>query len=152
MTERRPRAYIPKDEISASLIGDYLLSRAERDALRAAQVPAEQIIRMTTPDHNELHADGGSDKWWNLTIKLRGPELKAKDSRDTSIVAKGKRIRNKEIVRKFKEAAKVDPVVAAELYPTAARLQRRKATIANRGFPKQHRPFPQGRGFQRRRT
>lgn len=86
------RAYIPLPELLASALAD-LLPQMQRDQLRAARVPAKAVIRLFTPDHNHLHALGGPDLWWNLTMRQRGPDLKAKDSRDTAIVAKVKRLR-----------------------------------------------------------
>ena len=88
---RRKRKYIPLSEKLASALADRL-PQQQRDALRAAKVPAQQVIRLFTPDHNILHTHGGSDRWFNLTMRLRGPELKAKDNRDTSIAAKVVRV------------------------------------------------------------
>lgn len=90
--EKRKRAHIPLIEKLASALADKL-PQAERDALREAKVPALQIVRMFTPDHVILHAWGGPDLWWNLTMARRGPELKAKDNADTSRAAKAARIR-----------------------------------------------------------
>lgn len=86
---KRARKHIPIAEKLASALADRL-PQHERDALRASRVSAQSIIRMFTPDHNVLHTHGGSDKWFNLTMRRRGPELKAKDNRDTSIAAKVK--------------------------------------------------------------
>jgi hypothetical protein len=93
MTRRRKRArrHIAQRELLAAALS-LLLPQEQRDRLRAVQVPARQIIRLFTPDHNILHALGGPDRWWNLTMTLRGPALKAKDGRDTSIVAKSDRL------------------------------------------------------------
>lgn len=93
MTPRRKRArkYISLRERLAAAYS-MLLPQAQRDELRAAQVPAKTVIALFTDDHGVLHALGGADRWWNLTPRLRGPELKAKDARDTSIVAKVRRI------------------------------------------------------------
>jgi hypothetical protein len=89
---RRPRKYIPLPERLASALADKL-PQEQRDQLRAAKVPAKAIIRLFTPDHNILHTHGGADKWWNITMRERGPELKAKDGNDTRIAAKVKRLR-----------------------------------------------------------
>lgn len=89
--EKRKRDHIPLTEKLASALADKL-PQAERDALRAARVPAQRIISMFTPDHVVLHALGGSDEWHNLTMARRGPALKAKDGRDTSAVAKSDRV------------------------------------------------------------
>ena len=77
-------------QLAAALL--QLLPQSLRDELRAARVPAKKIISLFTPDHNELWSLGGPDKCWNLTMRLRGPGLKAKDARDTSIAAKVKRL------------------------------------------------------------
>jgi len=93
MSRRRKRArkHIPIKELLASALADRL-PQEQRDYLREHHLPARQIIAMFTPDHNHLHALGGVDKWWNITMRRRGPELKAKDNRDTSIVAKVDRL------------------------------------------------------------
>lgn len=88
---RRKRAYISNETKCAAALAA-LLPQEVRDDLRSRRVPAETVIRLFTPDHIVLHALGGSDKWWNLTMTRRGPELKAKDARDTGRVAKTKRI------------------------------------------------------------
>lgn len=64
------------------------LPQAERDQLRGERVPAKRIVSMFTPDHIVLHAWGGSDRWWNLDMRRRGPELKLKDAVDTGRAAK----------------------------------------------------------------
>jgi hypothetical protein len=132
MTRRRKRArkHIAIAEKLASALADRL-PQHERDALRASRVPAQQIIRMFTPDHNVLHTHGGSDKWFNLTMRRRGPDLKAKDARDTSFAAKVKRI-------------------------TAEHQDFMRRVLAIKKRPRENRSrFPQGRklqsrGFQRR--
>lgn len=87
---RRKRKHIPLSErLAAAYL--MLLPQDVRDDLRARRAPAREIIRMFTDDHGVLHALGGADRCWNLTPRLRGPALKAKDNRDTSIVAKVRR-------------------------------------------------------------
>lgn len=88
----RKRNHIRLSDIAASALADKL-PQSERDALRAAKVSAQAIIRMFTPDHIHLHSLGGSDDWWNLDMRRRGVELKAKDRSDTRIAAKSVRIR-----------------------------------------------------------
>lgn len=88
----KPRQYIPLAERLAAALAD-LLPQAERDALRARKVPASVVLRLFTPDHNILHAFGGSDSWWNLTMRRRGPELASKDKADAKVAAKDKRLR-----------------------------------------------------------
>jgi hypothetical protein len=127
---KRARKHIPIAEKLASALADRL-PQHERDALRASRMPAQQIIRMFTPDHNVLHTHGGSDKWFNLTMRRRGPALKAKDNRDTSIAAKSVRLSDEH--EDF-----------------------RRRVLAPVKRPREHRSrFPQGRklqsrGFQRR--
>jgi len=89
---KRPRAHIPLSELLASALADKL-AQENRDTLRELKVPAHVVIRLFTPDHVILHAHGGADRWWNLTMTLRGEMLKAKDRRDTKVAAKIKRIR-----------------------------------------------------------
>jgi hypothetical protein len=89
--KRRARAYIPLTELLASALS-MLLPQEERDAMRAARVPASAVIKLFTPDHIQLHTFGGKDTWENLDMKRRGPALKLKDNRDTSIAAKARRI------------------------------------------------------------
>lgn len=91
---RRKRSHIPLSELLASALADKL-TRAERDQLRAQRVPAARIIKLFTPDHIKLHCWGGSDKWHNLDMRRRGPELKAKDAADTTRAAKAIRIDDK---------------------------------------------------------
>jgi hypothetical protein len=91
---KRARKHIAIAEKLASALADRL-PQHERDALRASRVSAQSVIRMFTPDHNVLHTHGGSDKWFNLTMRRRGPDLKAKDNRDTSIAAKAIRVSDK---------------------------------------------------------
>jgi hypothetical protein len=102
---KRKRNHIPLSELLASALAD-LLPQTTRDVLRWNRVSAREVIRLFTPDHNELHAIGGKDKWWNLTMRQRGPELKAKDIADTKIAAKIKRLRGETCTRPTKEIAK----------------------------------------------
>jgi hypothetical protein len=89
---KRPRKYVAIRENWAAALS-MLLPQEARDELRARKAPAKEVIALFTPDHNILHALGGADRWWNLTPMLRGPALKAKDNRDTSIVAKSDRLK-----------------------------------------------------------
>jgi len=87
---KRVRKYVRlRDKLAATLA--MLLPQAARDDLRAAKVPAKKVIDLFHFDHNILHAFGGSDKWWNLTPMIVRPHLE-KSRKDTSIVAKAKRI------------------------------------------------------------
>lgn len=89
------RKHIPIIEIAAAALADKL-PQSVRDAARGAQLPARTILRMFTADHIKLHCWGGDDKWWNLDMRRRGSELKAKDAADTSRAAKAKRIDKKQ--------------------------------------------------------
>ncbi len=91
---QRERNYIPYPERLASALA-CLLPQLQRDDLRRRQVSAEEVIRLFTYDHLHLHSLGGSDAWHNIDPRLRGPELKEKDKRDTKIAAKAKRIDRK---------------------------------------------------------
>lgn len=90
---RRKRKHISlKTQLASALA--CLLPQAERDAYRAARVPAETILRLFSPDHIHLFALGGSDAWWNIDPKLR-PAHAEKSRRDTGVVAKVKRLQAK---------------------------------------------------------
>ena len=88
---RRKRKYIPYPERLAAALVELLPVDMQVD-LRARRVSARHVIRLFTPDHIVLHALGGSDRWWNLHMRLRGPEVLAKNASDTTAVAKTKRI------------------------------------------------------------
>lgn len=88
---RRQRKTIPQRELYAAALAQ-LLPAHIRDNHRKIRSPAKEIIKLFTPDHWPVpHAVGGEDKWWNLTLTLRGAELKAKDAADTSRIAKERR-------------------------------------------------------------
>jgi len=61
----------------------------------AKRASARAVLRLFTPDHIVLHCWGGDDRWYNLDMRLRGPELKAKDRADTSRAAKAVRLDDK---------------------------------------------------------
>lgn len=139
MTPRRKRSHIPICELLASALAERLPAE-QRDTLRKARVKARAIIRLFTPDHVVLHAFDGKDKWWNLTMTLRGPELKAKDSSDTSKAAKVKRL--------AKARADLTHFIATgEKPPTPGQP---KAKIKSRGFGPGHRPLRGRNSFERR--
>lgn len=101
--------------------------------------------------HNITYADGGTNHFSNAVPMLRAAHRARTAKIDNPTIAKNKRIRNKEMVRKHNEVAKSDPEAAAALYPAVARLKaRRKQKIPSRPFSKQYRPL-QSRGFQQRR-
>lgn len=86
----RKRDYIPLPERLAAALS-MLLTQEERDALREVKASASKVIALFNFDHVALHALGGSDAWHNLTPMLIAPH-RQKSRRDTSIVAKVKRI------------------------------------------------------------
>src|SRR5258706_14121138 len=79
-----------KTKLAAALA--CLLPQRDRDILRACAVPADDILRRFEWDHVRLHAFGGSDAWQNIDPKLKEVH-REKSRRDTSIVAKVKRLR-----------------------------------------------------------
>lgn len=88
---KRKRKYISYPERLAAALALLLPPGIEVD-LRGRRAPARTVIRMFTNDHIVLHALSGSDKWWNLHVKLRSPAVLAKNANDTHIVAKTRRI------------------------------------------------------------
>lgn len=121
---RRKRKKIKTADLAAAALAA-LLPAETRDALRAAKVPAAQVLRLFTPDHIVLHAWGGSDAWWNLDMRRRGPDLKLKDARDTSRAAKVVRIEEKwgPFTRAMAKGKKRKPA------------KRRSRPLQSRGFP-----------------
>lgn len=136
MTPRRTRArkYISLRERLAAAYS-MLLPQDQRDELRAAMVPAKHVLALFTDDHGILHALRGSDRWWNLTPRLRGPDLKAKDARDTSIVAKVRRLarEHEEFRRKLLTRAPGQKRERSGRWPQGRKLQ-------SRGFQRRERP------------
>lgn len=88
--EKRKRDYIPFTERLAAALS-MLLSADERDAMRAAKVPAKAVLKLFQWDHVALHSLGGSDCWRNLTPMQVKPH-RQKSRGDTSAVAKVDRI------------------------------------------------------------
>ena len=90
----RKRKAIRKDEYLAAALA-CLLPQDKRDELRRAKVPAQEVIRLFSPDHIGLHCSGAPDRdaWHNISPMLR-PAHAEKSKRDTSIAAKVKRIRD----------------------------------------------------------
>ena len=84
------RKYIPLRERYAAALA-CLLPQEDRDFFRRTHSPAASVIARFEIDHITLFAFGGRDKWWNLDPKLK-PAHREKSRRDTSIVAKAKRI------------------------------------------------------------
>lgn len=97
MTPRRKRArkYISlREKLAAAL--SMLLPQEQRDALRARKAPAKAVIACFDFDHVVLHALLGPDRWHNLTPLLRTIHRQEKSPRDTSIVAKTRRLSAKQ--------------------------------------------------------
>lgn len=90
---KRRRAYISFPEKLAATLA-CLLTQEHRDDLRSRKVPASEVLSLFHFDHVVLHAFEGSDLWWNLDPKLVEPH-REKSKRDTSIVAKAKRLDKK---------------------------------------------------------
>lgn len=90
---RRKRAYIPLPEKLAAALA-CLLPQEHRDDLRGRKVPSSEVLSLFQFDHIALHALGGEDFWFNLDPRLVASH-KEKSKRDTSIVAKAKRIDKK---------------------------------------------------------
>lgn len=88
---KRHRKHIPLTQLLASALADKL-PQEERDRLRAIKADAHAVISLFTPDHIKLHCWGGPDVWWNIDMRRRGPELKAKDAADTSRAFKALRL------------------------------------------------------------
>ena len=98
---RRKRKYIPILQLLAAALVEQL--RPEQQvALRASMGSASGVIRMFTPDHIALHALGGSDRWYNLHMRLRGVDVLKKNATDTTVVAKVRRVSDahKDFVRR----------------------------------------------------
>jgi hypothetical protein len=90
---KRKREYIRAADKIASLLVDFhpSFSQDEREALRRLNPPEAHINREFEWDHVVLHAFGGSSKWRNVQA-VRRADHREKSRRDTSIVAKTKRI------------------------------------------------------------
>ncbi len=88
---RRKRKHIPlKEKLAVALVR--LLPLHEQRELRHAKGSASTVLKLFHFDHIVLHAHDGSDKWWNLDA-MQVHLHREKSRRDTSIVAKVKRLR-----------------------------------------------------------
>lgn len=90
---RRKRKYIPYNQRLAAALA-CLIPQMRRDELRHDHATAKYVISLFTFDHLHLHSLNGSDKWWNLDPKIRGPELNLKNASDTTLAAKVKRLKD----------------------------------------------------------
>lgn len=138
MTRRtkRPRKYVAIREKWAAALS-LLLPQDVRDNLRERKVPAKTVIALFDQDHVVLHAFDGPDRWWNFTPMLRAVH-REKSRRDTSIVAKGDRLKaeHEEFRRRM-------------LTPGRSK-KRERSTIPTGSFPKGHRPLRSRNNFDRR--
>lgn len=101
----------------------------------------QQILAVFHFDHDPIpKAEGGQDVHWNLTPRLIPAHREKTATIDIPSIAKGKRIRRRQ--------ASHLAVMAGE--PEPAR-RGRKATIASRGFSKQHRPLRSRNTFATRK-
>lgn len=99
-------------------------------------------------DHNDRHAEGGSDEFWNLEPMLI-PAHRAKTAKvDAPAFAKNKRVQIDGAIHDAAMASKAgDYVRAATILATAPKPPRPKRAIPSRPFPKGQRPM-QNRGFR----
>lgn len=142
----RARAHISlEDKLASALYALGFIPYADAMAMGRSN-----FLSLWHYDHSKRHAEDGEDEFWNLTPLLI-PQHRIKTATiDIPQIAKNKRIRNKEAVRRYNEAAKLDPMAAAELYPIVLKARRKRA-IQNRPFPKQQRPLRSRNTFQRGR-
>ncbi len=113
---------------------------------------AKAIRALFEMDHVVLHAHGGPDTWENLDPKLKAPH-REKSRRDTSIVAKTKRLQRQfrpEVIGGMLALVEVmDRQMAHQARGTvqdavsvpAAAKPRPKRKLASRPFPKRQRPM-----------
>lgn len=135
----RKRKAIRKDEYLAAALA-CLLPQEQRDALRAAKVPAQTVIRLFSPDHIGLHCfeDPRRDEWHNLTPILRAPH-KEKSRKDCGIAAKVKRLQ-----RQFRPELVGGMVALVEVMDRQIPRQgRREGAGASSGKPKPKRRIGQ---------
>ncbi len=142
---KRKRGHISlKTKLAAAL--SMLMHQEDRDYWRRAKAPAAIILALFDFDHVVLHAHDGDDEWHNLTPMRREPH-REKSHRDTSIVAKTKRLRQAPTVIAGKpktNGVHIGPEVEKRIGDALARPGRPKARIPSRinpWPPKGSRPF-----------
>lgn len=154
MSKRAHISFKTKYAAALRLVGDI-------PYLHAKLMHEDQIISLFSVDHGILHAIDPIDEHWNLTPTLRGPH-KEKSRKDTGIVAKVKRQREKFTPIKVDGheiefvvdddnpgvARRPDPVRDPELFKPAPR--RKGRGIQSPGFRKDTRPKGQRFGNRRR--
>lgn len=117
---------------------------------------AEQIISLFQADHYPIRKDdGGPDEPWNLTFRLIVAHRKKTAKIDIPQMAKSARLRSKEAHHAAVMAAKTGQIetLAAALAPLADPARARpKRKIANRPFPKGHRPMQSRNTLRRAET
>lgn len=91
---RRKRKHVNLTQKLAATLA-CLMPQAERDVLRAARAPAEVVLARFQFHHVVYHAPpfNGSDKWWNLH-PMPNKAHRERSGRDTSAIAKVKRLRD----------------------------------------------------------
>jgi hypothetical protein len=132
---KRKRGYIRAADKIASLLADRLPPE-QRAALRQLKPPAAQVMSMFDWDHIVLHAFDGANDWHNLQPMLRA-EHREKSRRDTSIVAKTKRIRQANALHN-ERMLDLGKAVADRFIENSEtlRLFRAKRRWPSRSFPK----------------
>ena len=90
MVTKRRRNYIPLPEKLAAALA-CLLSEAQRKELRDRRVAAGEVLKLFDWHHIVFHAIGGDDLWFNLHPMVKAAH-KERSSRDTSAIAKTKRL------------------------------------------------------------
>lgn len=121
----RKRDYIPLPEKLAATLACFL-PQDQRDDLRSRKVPASEVLSLFHFDHIVLHAFDGSDLWWNLDPKLVKSH-REKSKRDTSIVAKAKRLN-----RKWANPKKVEDFFKRKKYWPKKKMESRKGELQRR--------------------
>lgn len=135
------RAHIPlKTKLAAALC--HMLRADENGNLvriipheEAKRLSEEQIISRFHFDHDPIpHAHGGPDAHWNLPPKLAAEHREKTARNDIPAIAKSRRVVKAEAQHQARMAAKAsgDPVIEKPRKKWASR------------------PFPKGRGFQKR--
>lgn len=147
MNERATRKRITDRTLAAHLVARVFEIPHEHQKL----LHEDQVLSLIERDHWPVPvAEGGTNHFSNVWARLIADHREKTRTVDVPTIAKNKRIRRNEMIRRYNAAAKIDPEAADALYPAVARLKRRKAKILSRPFQKQYRPM-QSRGFQRRR-
>jgi hypothetical protein len=146
---RRPRKHIPLTERYAAALA-CLLPPDLCQELRAERVPAKRVIAMFSDHHVDLHAWGGSDRWWNLHPMPRPQHAERTRKLDIPRAAKAVRIEDK--WRGFMNAVSK----GRKPKPRTAWNRKKRKMPPHKMFPKSLRLIEQaiseiGTGVERRR-